>query len=310
MSYYKNITHRDYNHFKAKYNNTVPIRGRAEDVRPIGDRKRTAECVTMKKLLSGEVSYCATLYGTDVVEYHNNGQITLRTGGWQTPSTAEFMHERSPFTVWKQDNKLWARVPTPEGVKAYPIGEELTFRMVDGATHGGRYYEPINRVLINKRVVDKAKAKVAREPLQPFLAWCKAFLAMSDGWVMHETRKAALGWEKRENGRGMHMPLFTSSDRELYRTLIEQMEIMPEDTHLRVLCSMAFDVWMDKRQVEVVDYEYTFGPHTRQYSEQFYDYRIEFVNLKRKVYALSEKFGDIYTTVQVEPTDKAIGNTV
>ena len=306
MSYFKNITHRDYNHFKARYNNTTPIRGRSEDVRPIGERRRTHELVTEKKLLSGEVSYCATLYGTDVVEYHNNGQVTLRTKGWQTPSTAEFMHEHSPFTVWKQNNKLWVRVPTPEGVKAFPIGEELTLELVDG----GPYYQPINKVLINKRVVDRAKAKVAREPLQPFLAWCKSFLAMSDGWLMHETRKAALGWEPRENGRGMHMPLYMSNDRELYRTLTEQMELMPEDTHLRVLCSMAFSVWMAKRQVEVVDYEYKFGTHTRQYSDEFYDYQIEFDRLKRVVYSWSEKFGDIYTTVQVEPDFKAMNNIV
>jgi hypothetical protein len=304
---YKNITHRDYKHYQAKYNNTVPIRGRAEDVRPIGERRRTAECITTKKYPCGQVSYCATLYNTDVVEYHNNGQITLRTNGWQTPSTAEFMHTHSPFSVWKQDNKLWARVPTPDGVKAYPIGESLTFEMVDGAS-GAQFYQPINRVLINKRVVDRVKAKVAREPLQPFLAWCKAFLNMSDGWVMHETRKAALGWEQRENGGAMYMPLAKSGDRDLYRALDGQMEIIPEDNYLQVLCSMAPEVWRDRRQTESHTYEYSGHKHT--YVQNFYDYRIEFDNLKRKIYRMSEQFGDIYTTVQVEPTDKAIGNTI
>ena len=305
---YKDINRRDYKHYQAKYNNTVPIRGRAEDVRPIGERRRTAECITTKKYPCGQVSYCATLYNTDVVEYHNNGEITLRTNGWQTPSTAEFMHTHSPFSVWKHDNKLWARVPTPDGVKAYPIGESLTFEMVDGDTHGVRYYQPINTVLINKRVVDRAKAKAAREPLQPFLAWCKAFLNMSDGWVMHETRKAALGWEQRENGGAMYMPLAKSGDRDLYRALDGQMEIIPEDNYLQVLCSMAPEVWRDRRQTESHTYEYSGHKHT--YVQNFYDYRIEFDNLKRKIYRMSEQFGDIYTTVQVEPTDKAIGNTI
>lgn len=301
---YKNITHRDYKHYQAKYNNTVPIRGRSDDVRPIGERRRTAECITMKRYPCGQVSYCATLYNTDVVEYHNNGQITLRTNGWQTPSTAEFMHTHSPFSVWKQDNKLWAHVNTPEGRKAYPIGESLTFEMVEGTD--GRYYEPINTVLINKRVVDRAKAKAAREPLQPFLAWCKAFLIMSDGWVMHETRKAALGWEKHENGGAMCMPLAKSGDVDLYRALDGQGEIIPEDNYLQVLCSMAPEVWRDKRQTESHSYEYSGHKHT--YMQNFYDYRIEFDSLKRKIYRMSEQFGDIYTTVQVEPTDKAMNN--
>ena len=301
---------RNYNHFKTKYHSTTPIRGRAEDVRPIRERRRTHELITTKKYPCGQVSYCATLYGTDVVEYHNNGQVTLRTGGWATPTTAEFMHEQSPFTVWKQNNKLWARVPTPDGVKAFPIGKELTFEMADG----GPYYEPINKVLINKRVVDRAKAKTAREPLQPFLAWCKAFLAMSDGWVMHETRKAALGWEKRDDRDMWVMPLNNISDEALYRTLTEDTVLAPEDNYLLALCRMSSNVWTEKRQAETHEYENVWVGvwmgNTRKFTQNFDEYRVEFDSLKRKVYSMSEKFGDIYTTVQVEPTHKAMNNTV
>jgi hypothetical protein len=301
MSYFKNLTHRDYAHFKAKYNNTVPIRGRSEDVRPIGERRRTHELITTKKYPCGQVSYCATLYGTDVVEYHNNGQVTLRTGGWATPSTADFMHEHSPFTVWKQDNKLWVRVTTPEGVKAFPVGEELTIELVDG----GPYYQPINKVLINKRVVDRAKAKAAREPLQPFLAWCKSFLAMSDGWVMHETRKAALGWEKHHHNDSMFMPLETHSD---FRLLTEpQMEIEVEDTYLRVLCSAAPRLSHDERTAETINFEMEWGGNRRPYTREYKDYRIEFDAVKRKAYA---SVTDIHTITQVEPGHKAMNNTV
>ena len=263
---YKNITHRDYKHYQAKYNNTVPIRGRAEDVRPIGERRRSDERVTMKKYPCGQVSYCARLHNTDVVEYHNNGQVTLRTNGWHTPSTAEFMHIHSPFSVWKQDNKLWARVATPEGDKAYPIGEELTFELVEGRD---RVYQPINTVLINKRVVDRAKAKAAREPLQPFLAWCKAFLTMSDGWLMHETRKAALGWEKNSRNDSMFMPLETHQD---FRLLTEpQMEMEPEDVYLRVLCSAAPKLFYAQRSAETIQYEVNWGDRTHTYTQNFMD---------------------------------------
>jgi hypothetical protein len=255
------------------------------------------------------VSYCATLYGTDVVEYHNNGQITLRTGGWATPTTAEFMHEQSPFTVWKQDNKLWARVPTPDGVKAFPVGEALTFEMVADFV-GSRFYQPINKVLINKRVVDRAKAKAAREPLQPFLAWCKAFLTMSDGWVMHETRKAALGWEKRDDRDMWVMPLNNISDEALYRTLTEDTVLAPEDNYLLALCRMSSNVWTEKRQAARHEYEHVWSGNTHTFTQQFDEYRVEFTNLKRKVYSMSERFGDIHTITQVEPTHKAMSNTV
>ena len=303
---------RDYNHYKTKYHSTVPIRGRDEDVRPIGNRRRTHELITTKKYPCGQVSYCATLYGTDVVEYHNNGQVTLRTNGWATPTTAEFMHEQSPFTVWKQDNKLWARVPTPDGVKAFPIGKELTFEMVVdfGGIHSDRFYQPINKVLINKRVVDRAKAKAAREPLQPFLAWCKAFLTMSDGWVMHETRKAALGWEKRDDRDMWVMPLNHMYEEAVYRTLTEDTVLAPEDNYLLALCRMSSNMWKEKRKAETYEYEHVWSGNTHKFTQHFEDYRVDFDAIKRKVYSWSEKFGDIHTTVQVEPTHKAMSNTV
>jgi hypothetical protein len=219
------------------------------------------------------------------------------------------MHEQSPFTVWKQDNKLWARVPTPDGVKAYPIGEELTLRMVDDE-RGDRFYQPINKVLINKRVVDRAKAKAAREPLQPFLAWCKAFLAMSDGWVMHETRKAVLGWEKRPDRDMWIMPLNNIGDEALYRALTEDTVLAPEDNYLLALCRMSSNVWTEKRQAVRYEYEHAWMDKTHTFTQNFDEYRIEFDAIKRKVYSMSEKFGDIYTTVQVEPTHKAMNNTV
>ena len=179
---------RDYNHYKDKYAKTLPIRGRADDVRPIGIRRYDTERITRKEYLSREVSYCATLHRTDVVEYHNNGEITLRTNGWHTTSTAEFMHTHSPFIVWKQENKLWVRMRTRAGVMCYPVGDELTVRMVD--CEAMNMYEPTKPVTIMKRVVDRAKANAAREPLRPFLAWAKTFLTMSDGWIMAETRSA------------------------------------------------------------------------------------------------------------------------
>jgi hypothetical protein len=58
------------------------------------------------------------------------------------------------------------------------------------------------------------------------------------------------------------------------------------------------------------EYSHVWLDKTHTFTQQFDEYRVEFANLKRKVYALSEKFGDIYTITQVEPTHKAMSNTV
>jgi hypothetical protein len=281
---------RDYEHYKARFNNTKPIRGRAVEVRPIGERRRDWETITQKKLLSGETSYCAMLHKTECVEYFANGDITLRTNGWETPSTAEFIHEHSPLYCAKQYNRLWVKLkmsPSAEPV-AYPIGNELQLRYVaDGC------YEPINKVLINKKVVDRQKAKEARAPVMPFLAWAKTFMAMSDGWLMHETRKEVLGWEE---GKGYARAITTVF------TVLKDGDMFPEDKYLpilfSVLCSRSDAV--ATRIAEVVTWN----------GMKYYDMQFYYEFLKKEMFKRADECADIHKVVQVEVGDKPIKGTV
>jgi len=265
----KNNAKRDYEHYKAKYNNTVPIRGRANE-RPIGERRRSHEQITAKTLLSGEVSYCAKLHNTEVVEYHANGWITLRPDGWQTPATADFMHIHSPFGVYKICNKLWVYLPTSEGRKAYPVGNELTVHQLSP-----HVYEPINKVLIKKKVVDRDKAKAAREPMKPFLKFCKTFLAMSDGWVASETFAAM-----QDTPREMHY------EHLLYKYLCSG----DSELHLGLMCRILRRTRWCSAKLGAAQYSYD--------------------QVKDAAYKLAEQHGDIYKVIEVEPTDKAMAGVV
>ena len=187
---------RVYEFYKNKWVSTKPIRGRTEEVRPIGKRRRDWEKITRKDIGNGEYSYCAKLWGTECVEYLPDGSIKLRIEGWVTPSTAEFIHEHSPFVCFKRNNKLWVQVREDAGeVKNYPLGEgDLHLLPVDN----GARYRPAEPVKIKKQVVNRAKAKEARADVMPFLNWAKTMLKISDGWVMHETMKQAFGWKQGE----------------------------------------------------------------------------------------------------------------
>ena len=125
-----------YEYYKTKWETIKPIRGRAEEVRPIGKRRRDWEKITRKDLGNGEYSYCAVLYQTECVEYLPNGDVVVRCGSWSTPLTAEFIHTHSPFTCYKKHKKLWLRVKVggdSANVKAYPLSSEgLRFKWVDG----------------------------------------------------------------------------------------------------------------------------------------------------------------------------------
>jgi hypothetical protein len=109
-----------YNHYKSLYESVKPIRGRAVNVRPIGKRRRDWETVRM----DGDVVECV-LYQTPVVRYYPDGKIGVDTGGWVTPSTAEFMYTHSPFMCRKRNNKIQVNPlgRHTEDAKYYPLPE-------------------------------------------------------------------------------------------------------------------------------------------------------------------------------------------
>lgn len=294
-----------YEAYAKRYETTKPIRGRSEDVRPIGDRKRDWETITKRAIDESMYAFSAKLYQTECVEYLPNGDIILRSGSWPTPTTAEFIHTHSPFTCWKQGGKLWIRVDT----KAIPLINELRMNW-----KGEHDYEPAEKVVINKRVVDRDKAKAAREPFKPFLQFAKTMLAISDGWVMHETCKQVLGWkgDKPEDYTYAMDKLYES---QLYDVLTApQQEIDVEQMHLQILCRMASGVFMEnegRRVAESFTYTLQWGNHPPSPRQrEFYDYKIDFEKLKRMVYSAVEKKGDVHKVVQVEPTDKGMYGTV
>jgi len=292
-----------YEMYAKRYEKTKPIRGRSEDVRPIGERRKDWETITQKAIDESMYSFSAKLYQTECVEYLPNGDIILRCGSWPTPTTAEFIHTHSPFTCWKQGGKLWVRV----GTKAIPLSTELRMNW-----KGEYNYEPAEKVVINKRVVDRDKSKTAREPFKPFLEFAKTMLAISDGWVMHETCKQVLGWsgDKPEDYTYVITKIYGN---ELYETLTApQQEIDIEQMYLQILCRMTTrDIMESERLAEEITYFMQFGNNKPvQRSRQFYDYKISFEKIKRKVYSAIETKASVHRVVQVEPTDKGMYGTV
>lgn len=188
-----------YEFYKNKWHGTKPIRGRAVDTRPIDHYRRYRDWETIERLISvktdgtQEEVYACHLYDTDVVKYYPDGSIGLRINSWATPSTADFMNTHSPFYACKRYGKIWVYPRGHGAEEAYPIPENGEVRMVMGADG---YYKPDTPLKIEKVVVDRTKAKEARERIKPFIDWAKSFNRLTDGWVMHETREQFAKYEE------------------------------------------------------------------------------------------------------------------
>lgn len=289
-----------YNHYANLWASTKPIRGRSVDVRPIGQRRRDWEQIVRKPLPSGEYSYAAKLYQTDCVEYFPNGDIVLRTGGWSTPSTGEFIYEHSPFMCFKRNKKLWVKQTNIDTV--YPLGKEMLFKWT------GDGYAPDGEVLVRKRVVNRAKAKAAREPLLPFLDWVRAFLTLSDGWVMHETMKQVLGWGGNEFN--CSYAVTQNGDKTIFAMLTAPVYGADVDSrYLEVLCRMAYSRFVfpyDSRRAQVVMWD----GGSREFPVEFSDYRLSYETIKNKLYRMVAADADVTDIKEVKPTKRTMSNVV
>lgn len=184
----------NYETAKARYERINPIRGWAGDVRPIGNRSKTNETIRANPQPDGSTSYAYRLYNTDCVEYYANGDIVLRTGGWRSLSTANFISSFSPCHASIAHNHLWCWL----GGKAFIVPSTVENRQTGlRFRRSGSDAWEVFPVQAYRKMIDRTKVKTERQRFMPFINWATSFLKMSDGWIMHETRAEAVGLDLR-----------------------------------------------------------------------------------------------------------------
>ena len=292
-----------YKFYEIKYNNTKPIRGRSTDVRPIGERRRDWETITSKDVDGGK-SYTANLYNTECVEYLPNNDIIIRCGSWATPTTAEFIHEHSPFTCFKRYNKLWIQ----NHEELLPINGELRMKYFGD----NDWWKPAEEIVIKQQVVDKQLAKTAREPLMPFLRFGEAFFKMSDGWLMHETRmQVGIGitpWGRYQFDKIEGINGIGSG----YEKMYDYIATCDESEYLYILCYLLQNhEYQEQRLAEVQTIKMNEGTESEWERRcEFKDYKYSNTLLRGRVFNIAKQARNIYKVIDVKPSGKAVTNTL
>lgn len=308
---------RSYEYYQKKWNDTKPIRGRAEVCKPLGQRRRTWETVE-KRDIDGQEVYACHLYNTDVVMYYPDGSVGLRADTWSTPTTAEFMYTHSPFTCYKKHNKLWASVYDAEGkAMQYPIPENGELRLYASEVGNQVVYAPKETITLKKSVVDRTKAKEARGKLKGFLDWAKTFNKLSDGWIRHDTREQfgtyELKWWRAEWDYGLPKDTMLGywSRSEVNAPLAyEFLQSCDDDGYMKVYLAM-FDGnnAHDRKTAKVVQATDDKGnPTNHSITLQDLQYKWEYV--QRKIYEIADKAVDIRKEVEVAVGTKAMTKVV
>ena len=259
---------------KSVYEGIKPIRGRAVDYRPLGDRRRDWERV--EKI--DEDTYAYHLYMTHCVTIKRDNSITLNHNGWSSISTAGFMTSWSPFIVVRKSKVLWALI---NGVYI-PILKPLTVRLDEN----GQYVPDTTMYLV--KVLNKQRAKEARKSFDPFLKFTKSMLKLSDGWINYETR-AEVQQERLNNLRISNMEVSQFSKWETYVTTDESL-------YMTLLCELTDEI----RVIE---------SRSKQPNPGGYDHRFNYEAIRRKLYAMQEaQSNDLFDIIRVSPSDKCVKN--
>jgi hypothetical protein len=307
-----------YEYYKKQWEQIKPIRGRAEVIKPIAQRRRTWETIE-KRFIDGQDVYACHLYHTDVVKYYPDGSIGFTAEQWSTPLSAEFMSLHSPFNCYKKHSKLWVQVygKTAEDTKHYPVPREGELVLYPEMVGSQVVYAPKETITIKKSVVDRVKAKDARLKLKGFLDWAKTFNKLSDGWVHNDTREQfgtyKVEWWRATWDYGLPKDAihgYWGRTEANAKIAYEFLQTCDDDGYMRMYLAM-FDGnnCHEQKVAKVVQGTDEEGKPTNQ-QIKLLDLQYKWEYVQRKIYDIADGAVDVRKEIEVAVGDKAMTKVV
>lgn len=300
---------RQFQYFKGKYERVVPIRGRAVECRPWHTRREDWKQITKVLTPLGE-GYGARLYNTDCVVVAPNGDMFIKTGGWATPITADWIRMASGFNCYKKYNNIWLDV---DG-RSIPLEAEKPTHIKWNEDTQKYTYD--KQVVLEQRVVDREKIKAVRHTVKEFKGFVKTMITLADGWISKDLKDT---YRSSQDGSGYwssysydlmgdkfsHWDL--RGDRmttQTARRLVKCMQEVTDDTDKVKLMLMLTDACShnDSRVVAVEEYEREYGERTITYQNEIREYRYEPKSVMNRIDYIIKKGADVFTTKEVVVT--------
>ena len=166
-----------YEEAKLRYEQVKPIRGRAGDVRPLGERKndhfRIAKQVNP---LSGVTSYQCILYSTPVVEFKPDGDVEIVMGGWGSVATRTFIERVLYLSCYSKNGSSVLCLGNKAEVVLHPTKTTVIRRLeVYPFTWELTSSEPVYETQLNKK-----KANNVRQQYSEFEKYLKAMVNLRE----------------------------------------------------------------------------------------------------------------------------------
>jgi len=188
---YEVPTLRNYAAAANHYNNVKPIRGRLDDCRPAGRRRKTE--LTIRKQHDAESNmdkYAVRLYATDVLTYRANrthGTIEVRLGNWPSQSTVQLLNEALPLRFNIYDSRVWVHCRKQGSAKEgyYAVHNEEVNIFED--------HEFVNPASTLKHRINRQRANEIRKNFKGFKDYLRTTMKVRDEGFSVDEFKAVFG---------------------------------------------------------------------------------------------------------------------
>ena len=153
------------------HDNSVPIRGRGVEVRPLG-RRRDCDKYSIRKRDDGVIEL--VLYATPVVMWHPDNTVSVNFGRWASTMTCHFVNWLVPAVVKASVRSEYVALWMRDGeIRTMEKNETLVFDWTQGRMVPRSEAKP--RYQLN---LDRAKANIVRREHKDFIEFAKGMVGL------------------------------------------------------------------------------------------------------------------------------------
>lgn len=153
------------------HDNSVPIRGRGVEVRPLG-RRRDCDKYSIRKRDDGVIEL--VLYATPVVMWHPDNTVSVNFGRWASTMTCHFVNWLVPAVVKASVRKEYVALWMRDGeIRTMEKNETLVFDWTQGRMVPRSEAKP--RYQLN---LDRTKANIVRREHKDFIEFAKGMVGL------------------------------------------------------------------------------------------------------------------------------------
>lgn len=158
------------------FEKTTPIRGKGRNagIKPLGHRNRPWFQIRKVEMLSGEVAVACRLYDTDVVTFYPDNTIVVKTDGYASQTTANFIRDVLPIGASIYDRSVVAYL---SGNRQYRVGKRLVLKLEEG----GRDYEVVEYEKSYTYTLNRKELNKLRKETEPFRTYAVGITKLLDG---------------------------------------------------------------------------------------------------------------------------------